>query len=45
MLNIIKSTLDFGLQGFLGLLSLIIILGVLVGLLAWLGDKYRWHVE
>jgi|Deesub1362B_J571_1020462.scaffolds.fasta_scaffold06282_2 hypothetical protein len=42
-LNIIKSTLDFGWQGFLVLLLLIIIPGALVGLLAWLGAKYKYY--
>jgi len=42
-LNIIKSTLDFGWQGFLVLILLIIIPGVLVGFLAWLGAKYKYY--
>ncbi len=42
-LNIIKSTLDFGWQGFLVLILLIVIPGLLVGFLAWLGAKYKYY--
>jgi len=42
-LNVIKSTLDFDWKGFLVLILLIIIPGLLVGFLAWLGAKYKYY--
>ena len=42
-LNVIKSTLDFGWQGFLVLILLIVMPGLLVGFLAWLGAKYKYY--
>jgi len=42
-LSIIKSTLDFGWQGFSVLILLIVIPGLLVGFLAWLGAKYKYY--
>ncbi|MHA1748614.1 MAG: hypothetical protein ACTSYF_08255 [Promethearchaeota archaeon] len=42
-LSIIKSTLDFNWQGFLVLILLIVIPGLLVGFLAWLGAKYKYY--
>jgi len=42
-LNVIKSTLDFSWQGFSVLILLIVIPGLLVGFLAWLGAKYKYY--
>ena len=42
-LNIMKTTIGFGPEGFSILILLIIVPGFLVGLLAWLGAKYKYY--